>query len=107
MNKIMTRTRARAYCSRNPLPGFPRRSSGPALDWRSTPARLDDEAVRLAVLAAMAESIFLREALFLRLGGEMFADLALLLDNHVAAFGYAEGLLREVQDDRTSCRADA
>src|SRR3984893_17818599 len=39
----------------------------------------------------MTDPVLPREALFLCYGSENFGPLSLLLDNHVAAFGHAEG----------------
>ena len=47
------------------------------------------------MFAAMTESILARETPFFRLGGENLADLALLLDDHIAALGHAEGSLQQ------------
>ena len=44
------------------------------------------------MLAAMTESMLLRETTFFCLGSENLAHLALLLDDHVAPLGHAEGL---------------
>src|SRR5438874_1810386 len=64
---------------------------------RSTLSSLDQQPVGFAVLAAMAAPMLLRETLFLRLRGENFADLALLLDDDIAALGHAEGLLEQAE----------
>ena len=47
------------------------------------------------MFAAMTEPILAREAPFFRLGSENLADLALLLDDHIAALGHAEGFLQQ------------
>ena len=47
------------------------------------------------MFAAMTELILARETPFFRLGGENLADLALLLDDHIAALGHAEGFLQQ------------
>src|SRR2546423_5426301 len=75
--------------------GFRGRPAARGSDCSSPLSRLDEQPVRFAVLAAMAESILFREVLFLRLGTEIFADLALLLDHDIAALGHGEGLLEQ------------
>ena len=47
------------------------------------------------MLAAMTEPILVRETPFFHLGSENLADLALLLDDHIAALGHAEGPLEQ------------
>src|SRR6516162_9564337 len=47
------------------------------------------------MLAAMTEPVLTRETLFLCPGSEHFGHLALLLDDHVAALGHAEGFLQQ------------
>ena len=62
---------------------------------RRPSSRLDTEPMRLAMFAAMTEPILAREAPFFRLGSENLADLALLLDDHIAALGHAEGFFEQ------------
>src|SRR5262249_34994390 len=58
---------------------------------------LDDQSVWLAILAAMAAPVLFGEAFFLRFRTMDLRYLAFLLDDHVAAFGHAEGLLEQTE----------